>query len=168
MSIDRPPARVARPHCETDDERQPVAVHPLIILLAEKDDADGPGLCVEASLRNAGLTAPIFRCHDSSAVVDALDGALSAVREERPPCLVFLDLASPRLAGLEVLAFMSSTPALSLIPTIVFTSLDAGPSVEQCYRLGANFVIVKPDNAETFTVFATAISAMMQIIRWPS
>ncbi len=60
------------------------------------------------------------------------------------PTLILLDLRLPRIGGLEVLKEIKSHPRLKKIPTVILTSSEAKPDVDEAYEHNANSYIVKP------------------------
>jgi two-component system, chemotaxis family, response regulator Rcp1 len=69
------------------------------------------------------------------------------------PDLIFLDLSQPRMASLEVLKFVRSTPALTHIPIVVAAGSDDPQFVQSVYALNGNCFIRKPDELEEFARF---------------
>ena len=66
------------------------------------------------------------------------------------PRLVLLDLALPRLDGIEVLRALRGNSRTSLTPVVVLTSSTDPRQLVQCYQLGANSCIQKPVRYEEF------------------
>lgn len=91
------------------------------ILVVESDPADT--LLTEMAFKAAGLTSG-FR-----SVSDGQD-ALAYVHKEgkyanvATPDLIFLDLSIPKIAGLEVLKSIKTTPHLMRIPIVVASSIE--------------------------------------------
>jgi DNA-binding response OmpR family regulator len=64
--------------------------------------------------------------------------------DRQMPDLVILDVMMPNMDGLEVLAKIKGSPKTSLIPVIMLTSNSDHDDVLKCYRLGADYYIIKP------------------------
>ena len=61
---------------------------------------------------------------------------------------ILLDLNMPKKDGREVLKEIKQDPKLKKIPVIVFTTAKNESEIRNCYDLGANTYIVKPDGFE--------------------
>jgi two-component system, chemotaxis family, response regulator Rcp1 len=66
------------------------------------------------------------------------------------PDLVVLDLNLPRKSGRAVLAVVKCDPALRTIPILVFTTSGNSTDINDCYDLGANCYVSKPDSLSDF------------------
>lgn len=110
------------------------------ILLVEDDDA-------HATLVTRNLTKYLENgeIHRASNGEEALKYLFE--RDEKlssQPTLILLDLRLPRIGGLEVLKEIKNHPRLKKIPTVVLTSSEAKPDVDQAYEYNVNSYIVKP------------------------
>ena len=78
-------------------------------------------------------------------IVDAGDGehGLAIARRERPD-LVLLDVALPRMNGLEVCARLKRDPATAAIPVLLLTGLVQGSERRAAAEVGADGLIAKP------------------------
>jgi len=80
--------------------------------------------------------------------VEAEDGMRALELLEREPVdLIMLDLLMPGLDGYATLERIKAQPALSHLPVIVITDVDAVESVVRCIELGATDYLPKPFNA---------------------
>jgi DNA-binding response OmpR family regulator len=80
--------------------------------------------------------------------VDAENGLQALELLEREPVdLIMLDLLMPGLDGYATLERIKAQPALSHLPVIVITDVDAVESVVRCIELGATDYLPKPFNA---------------------
>ena len=80
-------------------------------------------------------------------LIETADGAAAlALLRSRPFDLVLLDVMMPGMDGYEVLGTMKSDPALSAVPVIMISALDAIDSVVRCIELGAEDYLPKPFN----------------------
>lgn len=80
------------------------------------------------------------------AVTLAYDGAeaMEALESGAPVDLVLLDLMMPRRSGLDVLAFVRSSPRLRDVPCIILTAAGQEQQHQQAMALGASAFITKP------------------------
>lgn len=78
-------------------------------------------------------------------IVDAADGehGLAIARRERPD-LVLLDVALPRMNGLEVCARLKRDPATAAIPILLLSGLVQEPERRAAAEAGADGFIAKP------------------------
>ena len=122
----------------------------LEVLVVQTNPADTL-LTVEA-FRAAGLTSGLH------CVADGTD-ALAYIRREAQyadapvPELIFLDLSQPRVAGLEVLKIIKSTPELMHIPIVVAAGSDDPTFIRAVYALNGNCFIRKPSELNEFVRF---------------
>lgn len=61
---------------------------------------------------------------------------LEAIREERPD-LVFLDVRTPGMGGLDVLRALRADPETADLPVVVLTNYDDPAMMDEALRLGA-------------------------------
>ena len=76
----------------------------------------------------------------------AYDGgeAIDVLQQDDPVDLVLLDLMMPRRSGLDVLAFVRSSPRLRDVPCIILTAAGQEQQHQQAMALGASAFITKP------------------------
>jgi chemotaxis family two-component system response regulator Rcp1 len=120
---------------------------PIHVLLVEDNAAD-------VDLTREMLAASRFRIRLSVAIdgveaVNFLHGA-GSWSEPGHPTLILLDLNLPRKDGRQVLAVMKSDDLFQRIPVIVLSSSDSEKDITNCYDLGANCYIVKPDRLRSY------------------
>jgi CheY-like chemotaxis protein len=75
------------------------------------------------------------------------------------PDLILLDLGLPRESGLEVLAEITSDPALSAIPVVVLTSSPGEEDMLRALELRVEAAVLKPVGAESFMRIAHEIES---------
>jgi len=76
---------------------------------------------------------------------------LNAVSTEAErPDIIVLDQNMPKLTGKETLAALKQDGKNSEIPVIVYTTYAGHQLIEECVRLGAAMVMVKPDSREGY------------------
>lgn len=119
---------------------------PFDILLVEDDPADA-GLARRA-LDQDGIPCRVTHVYDGVEALAYLrrPSFPAAVR----PDLVLLDLNMPRMDGWQVLEAIKNDEELKMIPVVVLTTSDMDRDVNASYLLGANSVIIKPMDMDTF------------------
>jgi len=120
------------------------------ILVVESNPADT--LLTKMAFKAAGLTSG-FR-----SVSDGQD-ALAYVHKEgkyanvATPDLIFLDLSIPKIAGLEVLKAIKTTPHLMHIPIVVASGSEDPEHIRAVYALNGNCFMRKPSDLTQFLRF---------------
>ncbi len=66
-----------------------------------------------------------------------------------PPSLVLLDLNMPRVHGQEIIRFIKDLEGLRHLPVVVLTTSTRSSEIQECRRLGADDVLVKPADYES-------------------
>ncbi len=124
--------------------RTPQAPHPLDPASAGSRSSVNSILIVddEASIRRL---ARVVLEQEGLRVLEASDGAtaLETVREQQPD-LILLDLALPRMTGLEVCHRLRETPSTAKIPILVITGLLDQAKQDAMAQAGVAGVIEKP------------------------
>jgi two-component system response regulator len=75
------------------------------------------------------------------------------------PRLIILDLKLPKVSGTEILKRIKSDERTKHIPVVVFTSSNEIRDRMECYKLGVNSYIVKPLDADQFSMFVKDMGA---------
>ena len=79
----------------------------------------------------------------------AEDGVkLLALLEQILPDVIFLDINMPCKTGKECIREIRSNRKFDTVPIIMYTSLFKEEDVEETYRQGANFYLLKPDSID--------------------
>jgi two-component system, chemotaxis family, response regulator Rcp1 len=118
-------------------------------------------LIVQSNPADTLLTVEAFHAAGLTTINCVTDGedALSYMRGVGKyanipiPDLIFLDLSQPRVAGLEVLKVIKSTPELRHIPIVVAAGSDDPKFVRAVYELNGNCFIRKPGELHQFVQF---------------
>lgn len=117
-----------------------------LVLLIE-DNTDDERLTLRA-LRKNNINNEVVVAYDGQEALDYLFG--TGTYEGRDlasmPAVVILDLKLPKLSGFEVLKQIREKAETKVLPVIVLTSSDDEAQIEECYRLGANSYIRKPND----------------------
>lgn len=123
-----------------------------IILIADDDEDDC--FLVQSALEACCLVNPTVFVSNGLDLLDYL-----RKDEEQPVGLILLDLNMPRMDGREALKVLKSDVQLRKIPVVVLTTSKAQRDVDECYELGANCYIAKPDS---FEIFNDTISTLVK------
>ena len=86
-----------------------------------------------------------FLDHHGFRVAEAADGheGVAAARAVRPD-VILMDLAMPRLDGVEATRQLKSSPETSAIPIVVLTAHGLGPMRHDAEAAGCDVFLVKP------------------------
>jgi DNA-binding response OmpR family regulator len=118
------------------------ALHRLLII----EDNDGDVFLIKRALQENNIPAEVTVCSDGEAAVRTLN----SLEIENPPDAIIIDLALPKLDGLDVLRKILHRPAYVGTPIMVFTS---SPSPSDKHRVelltGARYV-QKPSGLDNF------------------
>ena len=119
-----------------------------LILVVEDDDSDF--FLLERAFRKNKIENPIVRVKDGLEGLHYLQGSGDYTdRDKFPfPDVIILDLKTPRMSGLELLAWIREHPECRVIPTIIMSSSQQDVDVSRAYELGANTYFVKPTTFE--------------------
>ena len=128
-----------------------------IILSAEDDDDDR--LLIQEGFKSSKIASELFFTENGQDLLDYLrhQGKYSGGNIPSPrPDLILLDLNMPKRDGRDVLREIKSDPALRGIPIVVLTTSNAYRDIINCYNLGANSFISKPESYDDFARMADA------------
>ncbi len=109
-----------------------------IIYIAD-DDEDDRELIADALEENGVPLDFIKHAHDGHDLLAKLQ------TESTRPSIILLDLNMPRMNGREVLSALKSDNHLSYVPVVMFTTSDLDIDIKDCYDLGCNSYMSKPN-----------------------
>ena len=117
-----------------------------LVLLIE-DNTDDERLTRRAFQKH-NINNEVVVAYDGVEALDYLFGSGSYAGRDMAvmPAVIILDLKLPKLSGFEVLKQIRAKAETKAIPVIVLTSSDDEAQIEECYRLGANSYIRKPND----------------------
>jgi FixJ family two-component response regulator len=111
------------------------------------DDDDSVRLALSRLLRSAGFDARAYRCGEEF---------LNSLDQTRFGCAI-LDVHMPRVSGLDILEFLTSTAAG--IPVVVITGRDSDQTRERVMAAGAVAYLLKPiDEQSLLSAVAAAVT----------
>jgi CheY-like chemotaxis protein len=114
------------------------------------DDNDVDGALLERAFKRCSIPSRLFRVSEGPQAMAYLTGhGIYADRGAYPlPDLVLLDLAMPKMNGLEVLKWIRDQSELKKTAVLIFTASEKPEDVRESTRMGANGYLVKPTKFE--------------------
>jgi CheY-like chemotaxis protein len=82
--------------------------------------------------------------------------------------LILLDLALPKVDGLEVLRQIKANPRTRAIPVVVLTISSRSKDISACKQLGAEGYIVKPVDIQNFCGVTPGLSLQWALLARPA
>ena len=104
------------------------------VLYAEDDPDDS--LIFEEAISKLNLEIKLAIVTDGVSVISHL--------QDKIPDIIFLDLNMPLKNGLECLHAIRNDVRLSHLPVIIYSTSSSVKDIEECFREGANFYVIKP------------------------
>lgn len=132
------------------------------ILVAEDSPTDT--LLLKRAFSRAGIELPITFLQDGQEMIEHLQRMRTAGGS---PTLVMLDLAMPKLGGLEVLGWIRQQPDLSRIPVVVFSGLNRPVDISRAYALGANLFLIKTTDPRQWTAVMRRLGELYGLMPEP-
>jgi len=113
------------------------------ILLVEDDRVDV--MTIERALKDLKVTNPLTHSADG-------EEALEYLRSEgnKGPCVILLDLNTPKMNGFEFLKVVKADDALKKIPVIVLTASKDEQDIVESFKLGVGGYMVKSVDYKKF------------------
>lgn len=69
-------------------------------------------------------------------------------KASQKPDYIFLDVNLPRLSGLQLLIKLKNNTQYREIPVVIYSTLKDPQQIEEFYKLGASFYLIKPTGFE--------------------
>ena len=124
---------------------------PKTVILFAEDDEDNFSFCKEAVLK-VNKNCDVRWAENGEEVIRYLE------RNDVPrPSLILMDLNMPKKGGLEVLKEIRRQAGWTSIPVLIMTTSLHSKDVMECYRYGANSVIIKPMELRMLNKFFESI-----------
>src|SRR5688500_16800435 len=123
-------------------------IKPQVVLSVDDNDVDGALL--ERAFKRTSVPARLFRVSEGPQALAYLSGdGIYRDRENYPlPDLVLLDLAMPKMSGLDVLRWIRGHPAVKRMKVLIFTSSQKPEDRETASNTGADGYLLKPTKFE--------------------
>jgi CheY-like chemotaxis protein len=119
----------------------PTAAHHILIV----DDNPGDLALTTEAFKECEFDADFSYAMTGCDAIALLGRTGEHAQSEKPmPDLIILDLNLPNKNGLEVLAFIRSSPGLQKIPTVILSTSGRISDIKQSYGLNANEYLIKP------------------------
>ncbi len=118
------------------------------ILLVEDDDVDV--MTVERAFKDLEINNQLVNTANGEEALEYLKND-----SNRKPCIILLDLNTPKMNGLEFLQLIKADKTLRKIPVIILTTSSQQQDIVECFKLSVAGYIVKSID---YAKFAKAIS----------
>lgn len=124
---------------------------PMVILNVDDDREDREFFCKALQEIDPSITC---------LMAESGTEALSILQKQPPlPDYIFLDINMPMMDGKECLKELKSIPQLKHIPVIMYSTSTDTKEIKECYKLGAEDFLIKPNNYEKLVNDLTSIFA---------
>ena len=122
------------------------------ILLVDDDSTDA--LLFERAIEKLNITNPLVRLTDCKEALEYLHN-----QNHTKPWIIFTDLNTPQLNGIEFLRAVKADQTLKNIIVIVLSGSGDESDVAESYKLGAASYMVKPsDHKKLVDIIGTALA----------
>ena len=130
---------------------------PVNVLLV--DDDDNHLALFEIAVRESNCNVRLNTATGGEQAIDYLEGkGICADRSMHPlPDVLVLDLKMPRVDGFAFLAWRRDSPAISMIPVMIFSGLEDKEEIERALALGASHFLAKPHNFQGYKEVVQAV-----------
>ena len=117
---------------------------PQVVLSVDDNDVDGALL--ERAFKRTSIPARLFRVSEGPQALAYLSGdGIYRDRDNYPlPDLVLLDLAMPKMSGVEVLKWIREQPVVKRTKVLIFTSSEKPEDFQAANQIGADGYLLKP------------------------
>lgn len=123
----------------------------MIILNVDDDHEDREFFC--EALREIDPSITCLRAESGAE-------ALSILQNHTPlPDYIFLDINMPMMDGKECLKELKRMPELKHIPVIMYSTSTDTNEIKECYKLGTEDFLIKPNNYKKLVNDLTSIFA---------
>jgi CheY-like chemotaxis protein len=130
------------------------------ILLIDDDSTDA--LLFERAFGKLNITNPLVRLMDCKVALEYLNN-----QDNIKPWIIFTDLNTPEMNGLEFLRAVKADEALKHIVIIVLSGSGDENDVAECYKLGAAGYMVKPSDHKKLIEMISTIHAYWTLSEAP-
>lgn len=117
---------------------------PQVVLSVDDNDVDGALL--ERAFKRTSIPARLFRVSEGPQAMAYLSGdGIYQDRDNYPlPDLVLLDLAMPKMSGMEVLKWIRGQAQVKRTKVLIFTSSEKPEDFKVATEIGADGYLLKP------------------------
>lgn len=110
------------------------------------DDNDVDGALLERAFKRTSIPARLYRVSEGPQAMAYLSGdGIYRDRAAYPfPDLILLDLAMPKMSGIDVLKWIREQPGSTNTKILIFTSSEKPEDEQAANRIGADGYLLKP------------------------
>ena len=130
------------------------------IMLVEDDNIDA--MTVRRAMKDLHVANELVRACDGEQALDYLRNS-----SNRSPCLILLDLNTPKMNGLELLKIVKADENLKTIPVIILTTSGEQRDIAESFKLGVAGYMVKSVDYAEFTEMMRQIDKYWTLSRMP-
>ena len=121
------------------------------------DDNETDAMIMQEALKSVIIGNDVKILNNAADAIDLLNNKGDFKKEEKPD-LILLDLNMPDLNGFEFLRIVKKDPRFIQIPVIVLSGTENPENINECYQLGANCFIQKPNDITKFKQVVAVIN----------
>jgi CheY-like chemotaxis protein len=131
------------------------------ILLVEDDNVDV--MAVERALKDLKIKNQLVSTANGEEALEYLknDG-------NKKPCIILLDLNTPKMNGIEFLKIVKEDKTLKKIPVVVLTTSSQQQDIVECFKLSVAGYIVKSIDYANFAKAISTINLYWTLSELPS
>ena len=131
------------------------------ILLVEDDDVDV--MTVERAFKDLAIKNQLVNTANGEEALEYLK-----TDSNRKPCIILLDLNTPKMNGLEFLKLIKADKTLRKIPVIILTTSSQQQDIVECFKLSVAGYIVKSIDYAKFAKAISTINLYWTLSKLPS
>ena len=131
------------------------------ILLVEDDDVDV--MTVERAFKDLKIKNQMVNTANGEEALEYLKND-----SNRKPCIILLDLNTPKMNGLEFLKLIKADKTLRKIPVIILTTSSQQQDIVECFKLSVAGYIVKSIDYAKFAKAISTINLYWTLSKLPS
>ena len=127
------------------------------------EDNRGDAVIFKRVLKDLEINNPLVHLTDCK---EALEHLRDQSKEK--PCLVIMDLNTPKMNGLEFLRIVKADDVFRQIPVIILTGSGTEEDIIESFRLGAVGYMIKPVDYNELIEMVRAINAYWTLSELPN
>lgn len=131
------------------------------ILLVEDDDVDV--MTVERAFKDHEIKNQLINTANGEEALEYLKND-----SNRKPCIILLDLNTPKMNGIEFLKLIKADKTLRKIPVIILTTSSQQQDIVECFKLSVAGYIVKSIDYAKFAKAISTINLYWTLSKLPS
>lgn len=131
------------------------------ILLVEDDNVDV--MAVERALKDLNIKNQLVRTANGEEALEYLKN-----NGNKKPCIILLDLNTPKMNGIEFLKIVKADKTLKKNPVVVLTTSSQQQDIVECFKLSVAGYIVKSIDYANFAKAISTINLYWTLSELPS